>query len=369
MPIRVLHFAFGFDVGGIESMLMNLYRRIDRTKVQFDFYTFSSVSQYEDEIRSLGGSVYHARTSGNGFNPWEYLPEIKAFLKNRSYNVVHIHAGPLMVSRYTVSLCSKMKIPMIILHSHSTRPINTVRTRILNNLYLFFYGDRSTCRLSCSDMAGKSMFAERSYLFYKNGIDCARFGFNHDVRQQTRQNFCIPETAWVIGHVGRFDRIQKNQSFLIDIFSAFKRIHPQSFFLLVGDGDTKVEIEAKAKRLGLMDSIRFVGNRSDTENFYSAMDCFVLPSFFEGLPVVGVEAQASGLPCLFADTVTRETQVLSNVCFLSLSDAPHVWAEKCLELIKSNVDREKGLFEVKMAEWDLSETVPKLEVFYLSSGH
>lgn len=361
-PIRVLHVIRLMNHGGVESMIMNLYRNIDRTKIQFDFVQNSSEpAVYDEEILSLGGRIYHC-PHYNGKNHFAYTGWWHDFFRSHpnEYPIVHGHLGSTAAIYLSIA---KKYGSFAIAHSHSAGAGSL-------SYRLFAYPTRFVADqfFACSAEAASARYGGRvagdskKCRVINNAIDAAKFAFDADARKKLRQEWGIPEAALVIGHLGRFRR-EKNHMFLLEVFEAIHRDNPNALLLLVGDGELRREIEAKIRELGLADWVILAGTRSNTWEYYSAMDVFVLPSLYEGLPVSLVEAQASGLPCVVSANVPAESAITDLVRFVSLeSDNVH-WRKQIMELVRT--PRRNMLEQIREAGFDIESTARWLADYYI----
>ncbi len=316
--------------GGVESVIMNYYRNIDRSLVQFDFFVDndSSLPQRE-EIERLGGRIYMVP-------PYQRLfPYIRAlvskFRENR-YKIVHSNINTLSV--FPLFAARIAGIPIRIIHNHSTAGKGETKKNILKYILRPFAKINATNYFACSEFAAEWIFGKRflengKVKILKNAISLDKFKYNEELRSQIRRELGVND-KFVIGHVGRFC-YQKNHDFLLDIFKAIHDTNANAVLMLIGEGELEEDIKSKADSLGLSNCVKFLGVRNDTYKLYQAMDVFILPSRYEGLPVVGVEAQASGLPCLFSDAMTRETHMLESSVMLNLSESAQKWAKITLD--------------------------------------
>lgn len=325
--------------GGIEQVVMNYYRHIDRSRLQFDFFIFEGSRRVpENEIESLGGRIYrlcHIK------NTPRYVKSLSDLLKQNGYQAVHCHLGTL--SAPALLAAKKVGIPVRIIHNHTS---SGGRKELVRNLAKAALkrvcSINATHRLSCSQYAARWMFGgapvcdllcenpPRGYVsILRNAIDSSFFKRDEQKRASLRAELGIPSEALVFGHIGRFCP-QKNQSFLIEIFREIHKLRPDSYLLMAGVGADMESVRAKIAALGLSDKALLLGQRSDTDRLYNAFDCFILPSNYEGLCVVGVEAQAVGVGCVFSDKVTSEVRISDNVDFISLKAAPEEWAKTAL---------------------------------------
>lgn len=325
--IRILHSVSNMDRAGIETMLMNYYRHIDRNKVQFDFLCNKrKPGAYDNEIRKLGGRIFHTP----GLNPAKY-PQYLAYMKKLfadypEYRIVEAHNGALGV--YALHAAKVNQIPVRIFHAHGasiTRdwklPIKLMCKALLPaNMNQHF---------SCGKAAAQCYFGDKvidshNYVLVPNAIEVERFTFQSELRKKIRQQHGL-ENKHVVGHIGRFMK-QKNHSFLIEVFSDIARRDPDAVLVLLGDGELQQEIKKKVSEKELDGKVFFEGNVSNANEWYNAFDVFVLPSIWEGLPVVGVEAQANDLPCVFSENITKEIAITTKAEFLSLATPVSEWA-------------------------------------------
>ena len=359
-PIRILHIVTTMNRGGLETMLMNYYRHIDRSKVQFDFLVHRDFeADYDKEIIALGGKIYHI----SRLIPWskEYKNRLKEFFKSHpEYKIVHVHQDCLS----SVALCCAKEcgIPVRIAHSH-----NSNQDKNWKYIFKLFYMKKiptyATDFFACGKMAGEWMFNGNNFHIMNNAIDAKAYSFNSLSRDSIRKEFHISNDSFVVGHVGRF-MSQKNHAFIIDIFNQFHKKHPDSYLMLVGEGELKSSIQDKVKSLGLEDYVIFTGIRSDVNELLQAMDVFLFPSLYEGLPVSIIEAQAAGLPCLISDKVPIECKKTDLVYQLNLDDSVNAWSDKVFEL--SHITRRDTYEEIKESGFDIVENAKWLENFYIN---
>ena len=361
-PIRILHVIRLMNHGGAESMIMNLYRHIDRTKIQFDFVQTSDESAlYDGEIQALGGRNFHCPYY-TGKNHLDYVKWWHDFFKAhaKEYPVIHGHLGS--TAAIYLSIAKKYGCHTIA-HSHSAGK-GTFAHRV------FWFPTRyiADSFFACSEDAAISRYGKRIGLnpgrrkVVHNAVDVKRFVYDEDSRQRLRQEWGIPEDAFVAGHVGRF-RIEKNHLFLLDVFARIYRHNPDAKLLLVGDGEERDSIESKIAAEGLQDAVILAGAQKNTWDFYNAMDVFVMPSVYEGVPVVSVEAQAAGLPCCFSTGVSSEAAITDLAQFRSLEESPEQWARWILE--RAERQRKNMSEELCCAGYDITSAARWLQNFYL----
>lgn len=330
--MKVLHFNSNISRNsGVLSIIMNYYRIIDKNNIQFDFLFFcnSSVS-YKDDIQELGGKTY---SICNPKNILLFRKELRRFFREHEneYDIVHIHDA--IFAKFMYDIIKKAGVKQVIIHSHATN-FSDQKISCLRNYLLCYniqkYGDTM---FACSKAAGKFMFGKNQFYVMNNAISIKKYQFSPKIRNDYRKKLNL-KNKFVVGHVGAFVK-QKNHMFLLDIYSEIVKKMPNSLLLLVGDGPLFQEVKYKANVLGLKDKILFLGKRTDVNKLYQTMDVFILPSLFEGLPMVGIEAQCSGLPIVMSTEITMETAI-SNYAFVDLDKSEKIWAEKVIDLYNIN---------------------------------
>lgn len=355
--VRVLHVLTGLSAGGAESFIMNMYRNIDRSKVQFDFLLRSEDNLYKDELEKMGSRVYVTASFPRHF--LKNAVQTSAFFKEHHYDIIHVHANALL---YTYVLCCAKRygVKCRIIHSHNTAmahmqllPIHEWNKKRIGTL--------ATDCFACSEDAGKWMF-NRDFTVINNAIDLEKFAFDPEKRAEVRASLGIKEEDLVIGHVGRFVE-QKNHAFLIEVFAQIEKCRKNIKLLLVGDGILRNSIENQVKSLNLENKVIFLGTRNDTAEVINAFDLFVFPSLFEGLAIVAIEAQANGLKAVCSDCVPEEVLFTGNTNRLSLEVGPEDWAEHILNMDASRLDLTDQL---RNAGYDIRQEAKKLQDFYLS---
>lgn len=364
-PIRVLQVFGHMNRGGAESMIMNLYRNIDRSKVQFDFIVHTDDKcAFEDEINRLGGKIYRVPkyTGKNHFNyvrVWE-----RFFSSHPEYKIIHGHI------RSTASIYMKVAKKynlMAIVHSHSTASRGNIIQQFVKNTIQFPIRYIADYMFACSNESGKWLYGKNvdkkdNYKVFNNAIDSEKYRFDEVKRDKTRKMLNI-ENKFVIGHIGSFSK-PKNHRFLIDIFYEVLKKDNNSVLLLVGDGRLRSQVEEKVKQLNLSGNVIFTGVRSDIPELLQAMDVLIFPSIYEGLPVTLIEAQASGVKCFVSDTISKEVKITEEVEFLSLEKPSEYWAERILECYNGYL-RKDTLSLICKAGYDVGENAKWLEDFYL----
>lgn len=358
--IKVLMIVHEMNRGGIENFIMNLFRTIDREKIQFDFVEHTNKKcAFDDEIESLGGKIYHC-PDYRVINHFEYSKWWNSFFKEHNeYKVIHSHLD----SSANIHLRIAKKYGLItIAHSHNTQEGAGVRAIVKKTLKVGF-NDCCDYKFGCSEAANNWLYGGKSKdtVVIRNGIISSNYPFDLDKRNQFVAEFNI-ENKTVIGSVARFCH-QKNHIFMIDIIYEYLKINPNSVLILVGDGELKQEIVDRIQKYKIQDSVIFTGVRSDVPDVLNVFDLFLMPSFHEGLPVSAIEAQASGLKCLLSDTISKEVDITGNVEFMSLGNSPREWAEKIKTMLPYK--RENTKQKIIDAGYDIESTAEWLTSFYL----
>ena len=365
-PIRVLNLFTIMDRGGAETMVMNYYRHIDRTKVQFDFLVHREQrGAYDDEIEALGGRIYRMYPIYPQ-NFARYKRDIRTFFKaHPEYRIIHSHMSEL--GYFAFREAAKQGVPVRICHAHNA-PHGFDMKMIMRGYFKKHMMPYLTHLFMCGAESGRWLYGkenESRFIMLNNAIDAAAYTYNPAKRAEMRQQLGLADDELVIGHVGRFNP-QKNHPFLLKIFAALLEKEPNAVLLLVGGGNDMPKIQAKAQELGIAERVRFLGVRSDVADLMQAMDVFVFPSLYEGLPVTMVEAQASGLPCLISDKVPPECVLTKGLVeAIPLSESPNIWAEKILA--KRGTPRTDRRAEIAAHGFDITTEAEKLQEFYISA--
>lgn len=326
-------FGEPFAFGGQEAYIINVLQHIDMTDLQIDFLTPYSVDNenYKKIIEEKGGKI----TAFNlPFNPGGLRFSIKKplnrFLKENHYDVVHIHSGSISVLALCSAIAKKHHVKKIIVHSHSAGEKKTLKNTVTRLAAMPILAHCPTDYCACSVLAGEWKYSRRivnkKLRILNNGVDLNKFAYNAAKGKEIRQKWGISDESFVVGNVGRFC-YEKNQSFLVNVFAEVKKIKPDSKLMLIGIGDTQDSIREQVNTLGLQNDVIFVGAVNNVYEHLWAMDVFALPSWFEGMPIVLIEAQAAGLPAVVSQNVTSDAKLIDEVTFLSLEETPAVWAE------------------------------------------
>jgi len=365
-PLRILHVVVNMNRGGAETLIMNLYRNINRAKIQFDFLTFKP-GVFDTEIMNMGGKV-HRIPYITDVGHIRFIRKLGQFFKrNQHYKVVHSHMDKM--SGFILKYAEQARIPIRIAHSHNTES----EGGFLARAYKWYGGSHilssATHLYACSNKAAKWLFGNKSTEAYilKNGIEIDKFTFSINVREKVRRELQLVEDTFVLGHVGRFSH-QKNHLYLLDLFSAVTKKVSNTKLVLVGDGLLRDEIETKIKQLNLNDKVKLLGMRADTNRLLQAFDLFVFPSLHEGLPVTLIEAQGTGLPCLISNRITREVDMGTGlVHYLPLTDQAS-WINAIMRCKSETRTREIAQTALSQNGYNIKKTAERIEESYLALG-
>lgn len=392
-PIIVLHVVGRLDIGGAESRIMDMYRNINREKVQFHFMQHTKDRcAFEDEVESLGGKVYHVPR----FNVKNYVTYKKAWRDffNAHPEIKVVQGHMTSTAAIYLPIAKKAGVEVTIAHARSAGVDPGLKGKITRFLRRNLY-QKCDYRFTCSEMAGEAVFGDqnlipRKAIFIPNAIEVDKFKFDEETRKQIRYELGLKD-KFVIGHVGRFSHM-KNHKYMLQILEQCIRMEkekrlPETVLMFLGDGELKEEIMEQAVAMGISSRVLFMGNKRDVYRYYQAMDFFLLPSFYEGLPGTAIEAQASGLPGIMSDSVTGEAVVTDLLQMRSIRENPAVWAEEIMktsqplagfpceaeaqigmqEVSKIN-SKDRGHYAqvVKQASFDVKEQAKKMQEFYLT---
>jgi glycosyltransferase involved in cell wall biosynthesis len=365
-PIRVLHVVVNMNRGGAETLIMNLYRNIDRSKVQFDFLTCKE-GVFDREIKDLGGTI-HRIPYINEVGHFSYLRSLNHFFSNNNdYTIVHSHLNRM--SGLVVRAAKKFGIRYCISHSHNTGGEGGILTKGYKWYSGLFIPSNSDYTFACSQAAAKWLFGSKSNnaKLLNNGIEPEMFTYSPDVRIMKLNELGISDQL-VIGHVGRFTK-QKNHKFLIEVFAEFVKRRPDSTLLLCGDGVLRKEMEKRVNELNIQNKVKFLGVRGDINQLLQAFDLFLFPSLHEGLPVTLIEAQAAGIPCFISDEITKEADLGLNLMkFLKLSSID-LWVDELEKFKVEKTNRNASKLKMLRARgYDIKNTAIWLQDFYLSNS-
>ena len=357
--IRILHVATYMGRGGLETMIMNYYRHMDRSKVQFDFLVHRDFrADYDDEIEALGGRIFRLPR----LVPWSrsYRTALRSFFKEHpEYRIVHVHQDCL--SSVILKEAKAQRVPVRIAHSHSSNQDKNLKYLI--KLYYKRQIPRYATQLfACGKDAGDWMFGGAPYQIVRNAVEAKQYTYTPARAAEVREKLGIAPDTFVVGHVGRFAQV-KNHEFLLEVFQTIHAKNPCSLLLLVGDGELRGQIQHQAETMGLINHVRFLGVRNDISDLMQAMDAFVFPSLYEGLPVSLVEAQAAGLPCYISDRVPDACALTDLVCKVSLQQSAEEWGDR---ILRSKEQIRKETYNVIAASgFDIVSNAAWLQQYYM----
>ncbi|MBO5332523.1 MAG: glycosyltransferase family 1 protein [Clostridia bacterium] len=347
--------------GGTEAVMMNLYRNISREKVQIDFLLHGfGEGVYDDEILGTGGEIFHVVPKGQSYS--ENTKQIKEIISNGKYDVVHSHidAG----NAHVLKIAKDLGVPTRVSHSHNTatQTSNPVK-KVFNSLEKKKIAKFATHLLACSDLAGKWLYGDEKFTVINNAINVEKFIFSQQIRNEMREKLNIADDVTVIGNVGRFS-YQKNHEKIIEIFNEFLKNNSKALLMLIGSGETKSSVETMVKDLGIENNVLFIEPNNEINRYMQAMDCFLMPSRFEGLPVVTVEAQSAGLPIILSDTVSQKTAFTDLVEFVALGEENSVWCDAIQRACQK--ERTNRYDEITENGYNIVEVARRMQEFYLT---
>lgn len=359
--IRILHVLGGLDRGGAETMVMNLYRAIDKTQIQFDFITHTNLRQaYTEEIEKLGGRIYYF-PKFKGINFFLLKSVWKNFFKDHpEYKILHSHVRSYASLYLPIAKNAGLKT---IIHSHSTSNGKGIGS-VVKSIMQYPLRRQADCFFGCSKEAGSWLFGDKivnssKYHILQNAIDTEQYRFNPEIRKEYRKKLGLGDKNTFI-HVGRFHPA-KNHPFLLNIFSEIHKQDSNTVLLLAGDGELRPEIEKQIVSLNLQKDVVLLGSRSDVPKLLQAADFFLFPSVWEGLPVTVVEAQAVGLPCFVSANVTKEVHVSELVKYLPIDNGVDCWVNS---INQTSIEKKDVIDQIKNAGFDIRYTANELRNFY-----
>ena len=369
-PIRILQINSGSrDFGGVSSFLYNVYTHIDRNKVQFDFLSpnITTYGIHKEEIKQMGGKIAALGITGNILSKkLKLYARMKTFLKRHPYEIVHINSGNFFFNLFVAKAVKKAGVKNIYIHSHSTENPDSIKAKKKATLVLKkTLANCGTRLLACSSDAAEFMFGPKKkndVEIVRNGVVIERFAFNAEVRDEMRAELGISDKH-VIGNVGRFT-LQKNHSFMIDVFSQLAERDENAVLLLIGDGEGKEEICRRIEKEGLNDRVIILGTQTEIEKYYQAMDVFCFPSNWEGLGMVLVEAQIAGLPCVASTRVPEEAAICEAVHYIDINpENVDDWVEAIMDSYRT--DRQSRTAEAYKCGYSIDDVAVRLEHLYL----
>lgn len=358
--IRILQVVTRMGRGGAETMIMNYYRCLDRSKYQFDFFVHRKErADYDDEIESMGGRIFRAFPIYPQ-NYFSYFSFLDAFFKKHHTDFVAVHCHIQENSGFALKYAAKYGIKNRLCTSHCAGKSFDFKYpfRLFASFFLQKY---VTKRLSCGIDAGKALYGKEKFLIFPNAINVDDFIFNECIRKKLRKDLCLNDSL-VIGNVARLSP-EKNHLFMIDVFEELLKLQSNAKLIFVGSGQMYSAIQKKIKERCLEDKIMMLGVRNNVNQILQAFDILLFPSLFEGLPMSVIEAQTAGLKCVLSDSIDKDVMITDNVYFLSLKREPKYWAQMILE--KSNYMRENMAGQIKSTGYDVKSNIEKLLSLYL----
>ena len=363
-PIRVAQIMGDMSNGGVRSLVLNFYKHIDKTKFQFDFIVNeNSRNIAEEEILAMGGRVYKIPTYKHFFS---YKKALRRLFRENHYQIVHSRVNSLSV--FPLQVAKQEKVPVRIADSlSSSNPSEVLRNTIKFGLKLFSK-KYPTDLTSCSSEAavwlfGKKAVKQQRVTVIPPAIETRRFAFSDSSRNEIRSSLGIPKDAWVVGNIGRLVK-QKNQSYLIRAFAQILRERPNSYLLFVSKGPLEESLRSLSNKLGLGSHVIFTDTNTGTAPYYSAMDCFALPSLYEGFAIVLIEAQANGLPCIISEPVPKEADLTSLISRLPISNRDLLEWSSAMATPKPRLDSTEAIASLEQQGYDVSKEARALEKYY-----
>lgn len=371
--VRILHIVGAMNRGGAETLIMNIYRKIDRTKIQFDFAVNTTEEcHFDEEIKLLGGRIF-SHPNPNDVGLGAYIKALKSTIKkNGPFLGVHSHVHHF--SGFILQAANQMNVPIRLAHSHNTQDGKTSSWK--RNLYRWYTSrlikKNATLLPGCSRAACESLFGQDCWeddrvFVVPNAVDIEPFRRIKADKQEIRIKLNLPLNGPLLGNIGRFSE-QKNHRFLIEIFEGFLKEYPKANLLLVGDGELKKDIESIVVNKRMKNNVHFLGVRSDVPEILASIDLLLFPSLYEGLPVVLVEAQSAGTPCVISDSITKEVDIGCGLIeFVNLQDDIDTWVGKITDSLGLQVPSwEEREYALMKSGYDLDSVVRKMEDIYLS---
>ena len=336
--IKALHVLNRMETGGIQSVVLDYYRNIDRNRFHFDFLVSqNSACPFEEELLEKGASIVRTPPF---YKPLSYYRFVSSYLKENKYDIIHSHVGTLSLMPLMAAYNNKIKVRICHIHSitdpkEGLKAVMKVILRPLSKIYANVY-------FACGKRVAKWMYGNNKDVFImENAINVDKYKFNQEKRTRIRKEYDIPDNALLVGHIGWFLRL-KNQKFLVDLIDRCKKNNDKVYLMLIGGGKQLNKIKEMVEMHGLKDRVRFIGLVNDASDYYSAFDVFCLPSLFEGMPVVTIEAQANGLPTIISDTITTEAKRNDNCIYLPLNE-PEKWIESFHSLKRTDIINVDGI--------------------------
>lgn len=343
--IRVLQCTGALNMGGAETMIMNVYREIDKSKIQFDFVVAGDeIGYYENEATTLGAHIHHITKRSESV--YKHLKELCAVVKKGQYKIAHFHTQNAFLSSIEIMAAKLAGVKCIVVHSHNTTDWRTGMTLKLHSVFRPVLNFMSDVRLACGEDAGVWLYgSEKGFRVVPLPVSCDKYRYSEEKYALLREKYGVTNRK-VYSHTGRFSD-QKNHEFLIDVFSEIVKRDSSSILFLMGDGELRTPIEEKVEQLGITGNVVFCGNVNDVNDKLLMSDAFLLPSKFEGFPTVVLEAQAAGLPCYISDTITEKIAVTELVKQISLQMNAEQWSQQIIsDMNETHMDRQQANAEI-----------------------
>ncbi len=364
MKIKILIIStVEFRLNGITSVILNYYRFMEKEKFQIDFILLNQIDKkLANELLSKGSNVFYISRNSN---PIKYISRLNKIMKKNNYDIVHIHGNSSTMAMELIPAFIT-RIPVRIVHSHNTTTQHPFIHKILYPLFSFLYTDA----FACGEEAGKWLFLNKPFIVLNNGINLKTYKFDYKVRKKIRGTLKYTENEIVLGHVGHFSK-QKNHEFLLDFFSELLMMNKRYRLLLIGEGELEEKMKQKAKELLIDNQIIFLGKTNNVNDYLQAMDLFVLPSLYEGLPVVLIEAQANGLYCMVSDKVSKESDMTGHLNFISINNTKE-WVDKANMIFEEiGIDKRDEMSEnsqtsIKNKGYDINVNANCLKDIYIN---
>lgn len=358
---KILFIEATASKGGIETFILNTCKHLDKKKYNITVLADCPECSIENDLIAEKVKIKHIPPLKSGVI--KYMVNLWKTIDSKKYDIVHINKNSLS-DPISLIICKLKKISYIIVHSHNTHPTANSSAHVLHDFFGKMLLDKNIGKIACSKQAGEWMFrkSNHSYIILKNGIELKKFSFNLDLRNKVRNELNLSDDILAICNVGRLSE-QKNPLFLIEIMNSLLKIKPNAKLFIIGKGELENAMKKKINDLGIGKDVIFLGNRSDINELLQGMDMFLMPSLYEGLPIAGVEAQASSLPLLISDTVDKGIKLLNSTEFESLDSSSDIWAKHCLELIQK-FNRRNVETEIRNHGYDIEKSTLELEKFY-----
>ena len=344
--------------GGLTTVMMNYYHAMDKTGLQIDFASTNDPPDVLlDELKANGSQYFNLGSRKKQL--FKYLKKLKAVLKNGQYDVIHVNgnSATMAFELMTAKMCG---VSMRIAHGHNTKTSHEIINKLMKPLFTKSY----TCAVSVSELAGEWLYGGDDYIILNNAIDLQKYGYDSEKRAEMQHRLKI-ENKVVLGNVGKLNE-QKNHVFLLKVLNSLIKKGIDVYLLLIGGGHLEMQLREECKSLGIEDRVIFVGMVDNAADYFQAMDIFVFPSLWEGLPLSALEAQASGLPCIISSNVSKNVRCTDNVFFMDLSDGAEAWAKKAVEVSEHLPSRKDVLDEIRHNGYDIQAEAKKLRKIYLN---